>query len=93
MGLLSIAEEKAERGPYADKYLKGGSQVDGGQALSSSLSRTRDNRHKMKHTEFHTNMRKQFFTEGYRALEQAAQRGCGVSFSGDIQNTPRHFPE
>ena len=50
--------------------------------------RTKSNGQKLRHRKFHTNVQKNFFTEllysaGDRALEQDAQRGCGISF-GDI---------
>jgi len=78
----------------AYKYLKGGCQENEARLFSVVPSdRAKDNRHKPKHRKFHLNMRKNFFTlRVNRALEQAAQRGCGVSFSGDIQDPPAQGP-
>jgi len=36
------------------------------------------------------NMSNTFFT--VRVTEKRLPRGCGVSFSGSIQNLPGHFP-
>ena len=50
--------------------------------------RTRGNGHKRKQRKFQLNMRKNFFPLRVTEHWQAAQRGCGVSFSGDIQDLP-----
>jgi len=71
----------------AYKYLKGGCQEHGVRLFSvMSSDKRRAIGHKLKHNKFHLNMRKSFKHD--RALEQASQKCCGVSFSGDCQNLP-----
>ena len=49
---------------------------------------------KVEHREFYSSIRENFFT--VRVMEHwnrmAAQRGCGVSFSGDIQDPSGNLP-
>jgi len=64
-------------------------RVQWDKALESSPSQqARNEANKLKHSKFYLNMRKNFFTLRVTALEHVAQTGCGVSFSGDIQDPP-----
>ena len=74
------------------KYIKGRSQVEGARLFLVVYSGwTRSNGHKFEQRMFHLNVRKKVF-ERNRAQEQVPQRGCGISFSADIQNLSICFP-
>jgi len=54
--------------------------------------KTRGSGHKLENRKFHINTRKNFFTVRVTALEQAAQGGDGVVFSGDTEAPSGYFP-
>ena len=64
LGLFSLKKRRLRRGlRNAYKYLQGGSQEDGARLFSVvPSSRTRGNRHKLKHKKFCLNMGKNSFT-------------------------------
>ena len=62
-----------------------------GQILFSGAQQ-QDKGHKLKHREVPAEHEEELYSVGDGALEQAAQRGCGASFSGDIQDPPGHSP-
>jgi len=53
----------------------------------------KEQHHKLEHRMFYTNnVEELLYCKGDRALEQAAQRGGGDSFSGGIQDLSRPVP-
>jgi len=64
-----------------------------GQALLSGI-RTRNNDLKLEHKEVpYKHVEKLLNSKGDRALEQAAQGGCVISFYGDTQDLSGCLPE
>jgi len=77
----------------ACEYLKGGCKVDGARIFSGTQWQDNGQRAQTGTQEVPSEREvKVLYFEGHGPLQLAAQTGCGVSFSGETQNLPGHFP-
>ena len=88
LGDLALFSLEKRRLVSVCKYLRCGRQRHKARLFSEMHGdRKGGNGHKLKHRKFHTNVHELLHSKGDGALEQAAQRGCGVS-SGNTEDPP-----